>query len=72
MFETLVATSIAAVTELVKRAEQKDYRGVVVILTAAIIGGLASIFPEIPYTPIEGIIAGLGIVGIHTIARQVG
>jgi len=73
MFEILVATAIAGVTELLKRIQAKDYYGVVVILVAAVVGGLGAVLvPETGYTVVQGVIAGLGVVGIHQIARQVG
>lgn len=72
MFEVLVTTAIAAVTELYKRLQAKDWQGVATIAVAALVGALASLVPEVGMTAVEGLIAGLGVVGIHTIARQVG
>lgn len=73
MFEILVATSIAAVTELCKRIALKDYYGATIIVVASVIGGVGSwAVPEAGYTVVQGVIAGLGVVGIHQIARQVG
>jgi len=73
MFEVLVATSVSAVTELLKRVQARDYYGIGVIVTAGVVGGLGAwLLPELNYTIVQGVIAGLGVVGIHNIARQVG
>lgn len=72
MESLLLVTSIAAWTELVKRANDRDWRGVAVILGAGLIGALVG-FLHIQGLTIEaGIIAGFGIAGIHTVARQIG
>lgn len=72
METVFLATAIAAVTELLKRANDKDYRGVVVILVAAGLGALTGVLGLDGLNVVQGIIAGLGVAGIHTIAKQVG
>ena len=72
MQNVLLATAIAAVTEFGKRIHDKDYRGALVIAAAALVGALAG-FAHIQGLTVEaGLIAGLGVAGIHTIAKQVG
>lgn len=70
--DVLTATAIAAVTELGKRLHDRDTRGVLIILGAAAVGALAGLLGLQNLTLETGIIAGLGVAGIHTIARQVG
>jgi len=72
MENVLLATAIAAWTELVKRFQDKDWRGVAIILGAGIIGGLAGLAHLQGLTVEAGVIAGFGVAGIHTIAKQVG
>lgn len=72
MDNVLLVTAIAAWTELVKRFNDKDWRGVAVILGAGAIGAVIGLLHIQGMTVEAGIIAGFGIAGIHTIARQVG
>lgn len=72
MENVFLATSIAAVTEFLKRVNDKDYRGAIIIAVAAGIGALAGVLDIEGLTVTTGLIAGLGIVGVHTIATRVG
>jgi hypothetical protein len=72
MESVLLATSIAAVTEFLKRVTAKDVSGAVIIAAAAGLGLLAGAFGIDGLSAESGLIAGLGIAGIHTIAQQVG
>lgn len=72
MESVLLATAIAAWTELAKRITDKDWRGVAVIIGAGAIGALVGWLHLQGITIEDGIIAGFGIAGIHTIAQQVG
>lgn len=67
-----IAIAIVAVTELLKRLQVKDWYGAAVIVVAALIGALAGAFKLEGLTVFNGVVAGLGAVGIHTVARQVG
>lgn len=67
-----LATSIAAVTEFLKRINDKDYRGAIVITVAALLGLVVGVFHVEGISIINGVIAGLGVSGIHTIAKQIG
>lgn len=72
MQQILLATSIAAVTEALKRLNDKDYRGAVIIAIAGGLGALFGAFSVEGLTIGTGIVTGLGIAGVHTIAKQVG
>lgn len=72
MESVLLATAIAGVTEFVKRVNVKDWQGAVIIAVAALLGLLAGVLGIDGLTIENGVITGLGIVGIHTIARQIG
>jgi hypothetical protein len=72
MENVLLATAIAGVTELLKRIHDKDYRGAIVIALAAGIGALAGALNVQGLTVEVGVITGLGIAGIHTIATRIG
>jgi hypothetical protein len=72
MENALLVTSIAAWTELAKRINDKDWRGVAVILGAGAIGAALGLLHVDGLTLQAGVIAGFGIAGIHAIARQVG
>lgn len=72
MENVLLVTAIAAWTELVKRFNDRDWRGVAVLLGAGAIGAVVGLLHVQGISIQDGIIAGFGIAGIHTIARQVG
>lgn len=71
-----VSLAVVAVTELLKRIQAKDYQGVAVIVAAALLGALVAAFDTelgvLPLTIAQGVVVGLGAVGIHQVARQVG
>lgn len=71
-----IGLAIVALVELCKRLEAKDYRGVIVIVGAALIGALIGVLDtHIGVTDVsvaQGIVIGLDAVGVHQIARQVG
>ena len=72
MENVLLATSIAAVTEFLKRMQAKDYQSAIIIVVAAALGLLTGIFHVDGLSILNGLLAGLGIAGIHTIAKQIG
>lgn len=72
MDQVLLATSIAAVTEFIKRASVSDWKGCAIIACATAIGLIAGAAGFDGLTVQAGLITALGIVGIHTIAQQVG
>lgn len=72
MENVFLATSIAAITELLKRLNDKDYRGAIIIAVAAVLGLVAGLAHLYGLTWDIGLITGLGIAGVHTIIKQVG
>ena len=79
--ETLGITGIAAVllmgavmgfVELVKRVFDKDWRAVIIIIGSAVVGGLVSLFPEMSFSVLTGIIGGLAASGYITLGQNVG
>lgn len=67
-----IAIAIVAVTEFLKRLQASDWYGAVVIVVAAVIGAIAGAFHVEGLTVFNGVVAGLGAVGIHQVARQIG
>ena len=61
---------VAGVVELIKRAFEKDWKAVAIILGAAITGALVSL--AIAINPLIGAVVGLSASGIITIAQNVG
>ena len=68
----LIVGAIAGFVELVKRIFDKDWKAVVTIIGAGLVGGLLSLFPEISFTFLTGIIGGLAASGYITIGQNVG
>ena len=73
MGEALLALAVVAVTELVSRVREGDWRGAGTIVIAVVVGGAAGFFNigDIE-SVVVGIELGLAAVGVHTVARQVG
>lgn len=72
MESVLLATSVAAVTEFLKRINDKEYRGALIIAVAGAIGAVAGLLSFQGLDLTTGVLTGLGVAGIHTIAKQVG
>lgn len=67
---TLLIGLVAGVVELIKRAFDKDWRAVAIILGAGITGGVASLL--LPVDLVAGIVAGLAASGYITLAQNIG
>lgn len=68
---TVVLTGlVAGGTELVKRLFDADWRTVVTIIVAAIIGGFGGLAFEAPF--LVGMVFGLAASGYITIAQNIG
>ena len=65
----LLTGLVSGGTELVKRAFDKNWRAVAIIVTAAVVGGIGS--QLIGCDLVVGIIAGLATSGYITIAQNV-
>lgn len=72
MESVLLATSVAAVTEFLKRLNDRDYRGALIIAVAGAVGFVAGLVSFQGLTTTTGVIMGLGIAGVHTIATRIG
>lgn len=79
--ETLGITGIAAIllvgavmgfVELVKRVFDKDWRAVVIIIGSGLVGGLVSLFPEMSFSFLTGVVGGLAASGFITLGQNVG
>lgn len=79
--ETLGITGITAVllmgavmgfVELVKRIFDRDWRAVAIIIGSGLVGGLTSLFPEMSFGFLTGVIGGLAASGYITLGQNVG
>lgn len=79
--ETLGITGITAVllmgavmgfVELVKRIFDRDWRAVVIIIGSGLVGGLVSLFPEMSFSFLTGVVGGLAASGFITLGQNVG
>lgn len=61
---------VAGVVELIKRAFEKDWKAVAIILGAGITGALVGL--AIAINPLIGAVVGLSASGFITIAQNVG
>ena len=61
---------VAGVVELVKRAFDKDWRAVITIVGAGLVGALVSL--GIAVNPLLGAVVGLAASGYITIAQNLG
>ena len=61
---------VAGVVELIKRAFEKDWKAVAIILGAGVTGALVGL--AIPINPLIGAVVGLSASGFITIAQNVG
>lgn len=61
---------VAGVVELVKRAFDKDWRAVITIIGAGLVGALVSL--GIAVNPLLGAVIGLAASGYITIAQNLG
>lgn len=67
-----VVTAVAALVDLVDRAFNRDWRGVIKISGAGLIGGLAGAFAIDGLTFATGVVAGLSASGAITILKRNG
>lgn len=61
---------VAGVVELIKRAFEKDWKAVAIILGAGVTGALTAL--AIAINPLIGAVVGLSASGFITIAQNVG
>jgi len=68
----LVTAMIVGVVELVKRAFDRDFRAVTIIVAAAAVGGLCGVFGIESVSVAQGIVLGLAGSGLVTTATRIG
>lgn len=68
----LLVGAVAGFVELVKRIFDKDWKTVITIIGSALVGGLLSLFPEISFSFLTGIVGGLAASGVITIGQNFG
>jgi len=68
----LIVGAVAGAVELIRRVFEKDWKAVATIIAAGLVGGLLSLFPEIGFTFLTGVIGGLSASGFITIGQSVG
>lgn len=68
----LLVGAVAGFVELVKNIFDRNWRGVAIIVGAGVVGGLLSLFPEIEFGLLTGIVGGLAASGAITIGQNIG
>lgn len=68
----LLVGAVAGAVELIKRVFDKDWRAVVTIIGAGLVGGLVSLFPEMNFSFLVGIVGGLAASGFITLGQNIG
>lgn len=68
----LLIGAVTGFVELVKKLYDKDWKGAIIIFGAGLVGGLLSLFPEMEFTVLTGIIGGLTAAGVVTLSQNIG
>ncbi len=68
----LLIGAVTGFVELVKRLFEKDWKGAIIIFGAGLIGGLISLFPEMDFTFLTGVIGGLTASGVVFVSQNIG
>lgn len=68
----LLVGAVTGTVEFLKRVFDKDWRAAVIIVGAGLVGGLLSLFPEIGFNFLTGVVGGLAAAGYITIGQNVG
>lgn len=68
----LLVGAITGFVELVKALFDKNWKTAVIIFGAGLVGGLLTLFPDITFSFLTGIIGGLAASGAVTISQNVG
>jgi hypothetical protein len=67
-----VTALVVAVVQVVKFVRAKDWESIVTVVSAILIGAIAGAFNIEGLTVVNGILAGIGAVGVVTVASKVG
>lgn len=68
----LLVGAVTGFVELVKKLFDKDWKSAIIIFGAGLIGGLISLFPEMDFTFLTGVIGGLTASGVITVSQNIG
>lgn len=67
----LLVGAVAGFVELVKSLFAKNWRTAVIIVGSGLVGGLLSLFPEMNFSFLVGIVGGLAASGVITIGQSI-
>lgn len=67
----LIVSAVTGAVELIKRAFDKDWRAVAIIIGSGLVGGLISLFPEMNFSFLVGVVGGLAASGVITIGQNI-
>ena len=67
----LLVGAVAGFVELVKSLFAKEWRTAVIIVGSGIVGGLLSLFPEMDFSFLVGVVGGLAASGVITIGQSI-
>lgn len=68
----LLVGAITGFVELAKAVFDKNWRTAIIIFGAGLIGGLITLFPDITFSFLTGIVGGLAASGAVTLTQNVG
>lgn len=68
----LLVGAVAGFVELAKNVFDRNWRAVVTIFGAGLVGGLLSLFPEMEFSFLVGVVGGLAASGAITIGQNIG
>lgn len=67
----LLVGAVAGFVELVKSLFAKNWRTAIIIVGSGLVGGLLSLFPEMNFSFLAGIVGGLAASGVITIGQSI-
>lgn len=67
----LLVGAVAGFVELVKCLFAKEWRSAVIIVGSGLVGGLLSLFPEMDFSFLVGVVGGLAASGVITIGQNI-
>lgn len=68
----LLVGAITGFVELVKALFDKNWRTAIIIFGAGLVGGLLTLFPDITFSFLTGIVGGLAASGFITLGQNIG
>ena len=67
----LLIGAVAGFVELIKALFDKNWRTAIIIFGSGLVGGLLSLFPEMNFSFLVGIVGGLAASGVITIGQNI-